>query len=374
MGKISALFLGFLALMFVLLPSQVLGVESSITIGAVLDLTGPAGVYGENVQDGMKIAVETVNESGGLNGQKLKIIYEDTNTDSKTALLATQRLIQKGVPAIIGAVASSTTMVMAPLCQRKGVVLLSPTASNPKITGIGNYIFRVWPSDTFEGSEMAKFALNTIKAKTAAILYINNDYGLGLANIFDDVFTKGGGEVLLKESLGQEATDFRTELTKILRHNPNVVYIPGYTKELSLALRQYREMGIKAKILSSATFESPAVIAGAGKAANGVIFTAPAFSLETEKENVIKYVDAFEKAYGRKPDTIASHGYDAVMVMAEAIKKGGITAKGIRGALMKIKDYPGVTGTMTMEDSGDVMKDIEFKTVKNGKFVKYVVN
>ncbi|MFV1990181.1 MAG: ABC transporter substrate-binding protein [Acidimicrobiales bacterium] len=345
--------------------------DNSLRIGAVIDLTGAAGVYGENVKDGMDLAVKVVNEADGVNGRQVSLIYADTMSEAKGAALAAQRVIAQKVPAIVGAVASTTTMTIAPIAQRAGVVLVSPTASNPEIPRIGDLIFRVWPSDTFEGSEMARFARQQLGAATACILYINNDYGLGLAEVFAETFTAGGGVVALSEPLDEQSTDFRTELAKVRRANPDVVYIPGYTKELGLALRQYRELGITAQILSTATFEAPTLIADAGPAAEGVIYTAPAFSVDSEKEHVRNYVRAFEAEYGHQPDTIASHGYDAVMIVVEAIRRGGTAPEGIRDALLGMQDYPGVTGAISFEATGDVLKGIEFKTVSDGQFMKY---
>jgi branched-chain amino acid transport system substrate-binding protein len=343
-----------------------------IKIGAILPLTGGAAVYGQWARNGIDLATSEINAAGGIKGRKVVIVCEDDQSTPQQAVSAAQKLIATdGVKVIIGALTSSATLAVAPVCNEKKVVELSPGSSSPLLTGAGPYFFRNWPSDVFEGKSMADFAISTLKLHNVAILYINNDYGTGLKDVFKAAFEKAGGMVPLVESYDENSTDFRSQLSKVKSAKVDGIYVPGHTNELGTILRQMKEMGIALPFMSVVGFESPQTIEIAGKAAEGAYYTAPAFSPADTSSRVRQFVGAYQGKYGQPPEIFAAHAYDAVKILAGVIAEAGYNADRIREALHKVSGYPGVSGLTTFDANGDVEKPAMIKTVKDGVFVAY---
>lgn len=343
-----------------------------IKIGAILPLTGDLGMYGTWAKQGIDLAVEEINIDGGINGLKINVIYEDNQGGAKEAVNAIRKLITTDkVPVVIGPLTSSAVSAVAPFAEKSKVVAISPTASNPEITHAGDYIFRNWPSDIFEGKVMAKFAFEELNLRKVAILYINNDYGVGANKVFAKHFSELGGTILITEGYEQGSTDLRTQLTKIKNKSPQAIYTPGYSKELGLILRQAREMGIQAQFLSGVDFEGPKTLEIAGEAAEGAIYATPGFDLKSENRIIQEFKAKYKSKYGAEPENFAAHAYDATRIVALAIKNGGYSSEGIKKALYEIVNYPGVTGLTTFDKFGDVEKTYLIKTVKKGQFVVY---
>ena len=223
--------------------------------------------WGNNTKNGIDLAVEKVNNAGGINGRKLKILYEDTQGTPKNGVAAIQKLITiEKVPAVIDDSMSTQTLAMSPIAEKSKVVLLATGATAPKISEAGDYIFRIWNSDDLEGKVSAKFVYDDLKLYNAAILYINNDYGNGLESVFKKAFEKLGGRIISSESFGQGDTDFRTQLTKIKNGKPEAIYVVGYPKEIALLLKQATELKINSKVIGTVTIEDPNIIKLANKA------------------------------------------------------------------------------------------------------------
>lgn len=346
--------------------------DKEIKIGAILPLTGDGAKYGEEAKNGIDLALEEINAKGGINGRKIKIIHEDDQGTSSAAVSVLNKLVTVDkVPVIIGTMYSSTMLAVAPIAENKKVILISPSASSPEITVAGDYIFRNWPSDIYEGGEMAKFAYEKLGLQKIGILTVNIDYGLGLAKVFEKVFTEYGGDVIAIEKYDQGATDFRTQLSKIKTQIPEALYLPGYYKEIALILRQANELGLNIRFLSCVGFDNPKALELAEEAAEGVIFARPAYDPESKNEIVVSFVQSFKSKYGLAPGTYAAHAYDAFKIIAGAIQRGGYQAEGIKEALYDIKDFPGVAGKTSFDENGDVVKPIQIMAVRKGKFVKY---
>lgn len=338
-----------------------------IKIGAILPLTGDGAKYGEEARNGIELALEDLKDP------KIRVIYEDDQGTANGAINAFNKLVESAkVPVIIGPMYSSTALAVAPLGERKKVVIFSPSASSPELTQAGDYFFRNWPSDVFEGGEMARFAYNTLRLRTFAILSVNLDYGVGLTKVFEKVFKSLGDQILTIEYYEQGATDFRTQLNKIKPLKLEAIYLPGYYAEIGLILRQAKEIGLKTKFLSCVGFDNPKVLEIAGNAAEGVIFARPYYNPESEDPIVKSFVERFTKKYGVAPGIYAAHAYDALKIVVQAIKEGGYTAEGIKKALYSIKNFLGVTGNTSFDENGDVVKPIQILKVENGKFVRYV--
>lgn len=341
-------------------------------IGAIMALSGNDANYGVDSQRGINLAVQEINSAGGIRGRSVEVVYEDSKGIPREGAMAMQKLVsQDKIAAVIGGIFSSETLAAAPIAERNRVVLFSPGSSNPNITFAGDYVFRNWISDAFEGGIMADFARRAKGYSRVAILYIKNDYGEGLKNEFAVRFEAEGGQIPSVESYEQGAADFRTQLLKVSRSNPDAVYLPGYYNELALLLKQAREMKIQKQFLSVVSFEDPKLLELAGKAAEGVIYSAPAISMQDSSSIVRSFVRRFKSVYGREPGLFSAHGYDAMHILAIAVEKGGWESDGIRDALYRIQNYPGVSGMTSFDKNGDVIKPVKLKTVKNMKFTDW---
>ena len=342
--------------------------EKVVKIGAVLVLTGPDAKAGQSAKQGIEMAVEEINASGGVKSRKIKVIYEDDGGEPQKSVSAVQKLINVDkVLAILGPMWSSCVLAVAPIVESKGVVILSPTASSPKITYGGDYIFRNTYSDAIEGAKTAEFASKELKYGKAGILFINNDYGVGLKDAFKRKFEELGGKIVIDEGYDPKTTDFRTILVKVKERSPEVIYIAGYS-EMGQLLRQMRETGIKIPVLSCIMFEISDIAKVAGKAAEGVIYAYPSYDPEKGNEITLKFAKKFKEKYGTLPDPEAAFSYDAVKILALAMEKGGFTSEDIKNALYKIKGYNGITGKTSFDENGDVIKPVGFKRVHNGKY------
>lgn len=343
--------------------------SDTITVGAVLPLTGSAAVWGQNAKMGIDLALEEINDSGGIDGHKVTVLYEDSASEPKNATTALQKLIStKDIQVVIGDIASSSVLAMAPIAERNKVVLISPGASNPQISEAGSYIFRNWQSDALEGEVDARYAFDTLKWRNAACLYVNNAYGSGLATVFSKSFTALGGSIVLKESFQQGTTDIRAQIAKISTSDIDGLFMPGYPPEMALALKQMKERGLRVSILSVQAFDDPEILKRAGDAAEGAIFSVPK-PPNTADPVVSRFQSRYEAKYGKKPGVCSDTGYDAIRIIATVMKGGAHTSTEICKALTVMEDFPGAAGETTFDDNGDVVRDFIFKTVKNGQFV-----
>ena len=240
--------------------------EKVVKIGGLMPLSGDGAKYGQSAKSGIDLAIEGINAKGGVKGHKIEVIYEDSQGLPTTGVSAFQKLITSNEkPAVIGGLFSSVTLAIAPIANREHVVVLSPTSSAPAITKAGDYIFRNCASDIFEGEIMARAAKETLGLTRIAIIYINNDYGVGIKNVFKKEFTVLGGKLVAEEAFPQGATDFRTQITKVKQFNPEAVYIIGY-RELGSLLKQAKELGLNVQFLSTVMFEDPEILKIAGNA------------------------------------------------------------------------------------------------------------
>jgi branched-chain amino acid transport system substrate-binding protein len=341
--------------------------SSVIQIGATLPLSGDAAVWGKNTQEGIELALAEINASGGVLGKKIVVIYEDTKAQAKEGVSAYQKLttINK-VSAIIDDSVSSVTLAMSPLAEKDQVVILATGATAPKISDAGEFIFRIWNSDAHEGEVTAEYAFTKLGLRNVAILYINNDYGAGLREVFTREFERRGGKVPAVEAFDQSATDMRTQLTKIQSTKPDGLYLVGYPKEIPNALRQAKELGISAMRLGTVAMNDPQLLQVAGDSAEGLLFPYPK---EPDGQQVAKFKAGFQKRYGKEPGITSDVGYDAVKMIAKAIEqRKDVSGNEIRQGLNMLKDYLGASGTMTFDEKGDVHKPMGMKKVQAGAF------
>lgn len=346
--------------------------SQEVTIGVLFPLTGDAAAYGERGKNGVNLAVDEINAQGGIKGRKLRVIYEDSQANPRVGVSAIQKLIAVDkVSCIIGDIVSATTLAIAPIVEKNKVALLSPTASAPAITKAGEYIFRIWPSDLAEGEKIAEFAYRE-EFKKISILYMQNDYGIAIKDIFSETITCVGGKVISALGYKPDETDFRGYLTRVVAQKPQAVYVAGYFKDSALILKQARELGIKIQFLGTTAIEDPKFLEIAGAGAEGIIYPVATGYDPKGGEKIVKhFTNSFKKRYGKEPGWVEAQAYDAVKVIAYAMEKGGIRGPEIQKAMTKIKGFKGVTGEITFDRYGDVIKPIQIKVVKEGKFQPY---
>lgn len=342
---------------------------TSLSIGAILPLTGDVASYGTAVRQGIELAVDEVNRNGGLSGRSLKVIYEDDKGDPKEAVTAALKLISvTKVPAILGGVPSSVTLAIAPIAERSHVIVLSPASSSPDISNAGDYIFRNYPSDNLEGALVAGRAKEE-GCDSIAVLTANTEYGNGLNRVFRSSFEAANGRVVYADKYPEGTRDFRTYLLKMRASGAPCTFIVGYGKELGTLVRQARESRMANRFFSTVNFQDAETIATGGASVEGAVFSTPVFDAASADSQVVRFVESFHRAFGKDPDVWSAHGYDALMLLAEAMRRGGTTPDEIKRSLYGTKDYPGVSGVTTFDQNGDVQKAARFMTVRGGQFV-----
>jgi branched-chain amino acid transport system substrate-binding protein len=345
--------------------------SDEIVIGEYGSLTGTTATFGISTDNGAKMAFDEINKAGGVLGKKLKILVEDDQSKPEEAATAVTKLInQNHVVAMIGEVSSSRSLAAAPVCQANAVPMVSPSSTNPRVTQIGDYIFRVCFIDPFQGSVMAKFAANTLKAKRVAILVdVRNDYSVGLQTFFRENFRQLGGQIVAEQSYSEGDSDFHAQLTQIKAVNPEAIYVPGYYTEVGTIARQARELGITAPLLGGDGWDSPKLFEIGGDALNGC-YLSNHYSVDDPSPAVQKFVGDYKARYKQTPDALAALGYDAAKILADAMSRAG-SAEGakVRDALAATKDFPGVTGKITINKDRNAVKPAVVLKVENGKFV-----
>jgi branched-chain amino acid transport system substrate-binding protein len=341
-----------------------------IVLGEYGSLTGSTATFGKSTHNGIMMAVAEANDKGGVLGKKIRVETVDNQSQAEQAATGVKKLInQNNVLAILGEVASSRSLAAAPICQAAKVPMISPSSTNPAVTQKGDYIFRTCFIDPFQGTVAAKFALDTLKAKKAAILTDQkNDYSVGLTEFFTESFGKGG-EIVASETYSEGDTDFRAQLTNIKSKNPDVIYIPGYYTEVGNIAVQARSLGMKQPLMGGDGWDSPKLFAIGKDAIQGSYFSNH-YSADSTDPRVVKFVADFQKRYNERPDALAAVGYDAALVMIDSIKRAGSTDRAkIRDAIAATKNYPGVTGTITIDKDRNAIKPAVILQVKGNKAV-----
>ncbi|AFS78185.1 ABC transporter branched-chain amino acid-binding protein LivK [Gottschalkia acidurici 9a] len=344
-------------------------VESDvIKIGAIAPETGEVAVYGKAALNGYKLAIEQYNEKGGVLGKQVKLIPYDDKGDDNEAVNAYNRLVSSDkVDGILGAVISTNTSAIAPLAAREGIPMITATSTADKnITEEGENIFRSCYTDTFQGSKMAEFAGEDLKAKTAAIIYnTSSDYSDGLAKAFKETFEKAGGKVVASEGYTKQDKDFKSILTSIKGKNADVLVIPDYYEKIALITKQAREVGIESTFLGGDGWDG--VI---GKIDNSIIeksYFSNHYATDDTSEVVQNFIKAYEEKYKEKPSAFAALGYDAATTLLEAMNKAGSTDREKVVEAMKNTDLELVSGHTKFDKNRNPIKPVSIIRIGNGE-------
>ncbi len=344
--------------------------SETIKIGEYGSLTGKEATFGQSSHKGIIMALEEINAAGGVLGQQLELLAEDNQTrPGESATVAKKLLTRDKVVALLGEVSSGRSLEAAPIAQANKIPMIAPAATNPRVTEVGDYIFRVCFIDDFQGTAMANFALNDLKAKNVAIISsVSNAYSVGLAKFFRDTFEAAGGTIAVEQKYSEGDKDFRAQLTAVKAANVEAVFLPGYYTESALIVRQARELGITIPFLGGDGWESDKLLEIGGDALNGCFYSTH-FSPENQDPKVAEFVQKFKARWNNEtPDAFAALGYDAALVLADAIKRAGTTdGPALRDALAATKDFPGASGRTTIDAQRNAKKGATIIAIRDAK-------
>jgi branched-chain amino acid transport system substrate-binding protein len=341
-----------------------------ILVGEYGSLTGTEATFGQSTHNGIMMAADEINAAGGINGRKIKVITEDDQSKSEEAVTAVQKLIsQNQVVAVLGEVASSSSIAAAPICQNSKVPMITPSSTNPEVTKKGDYIFRMCFTDDYQGHSMADYVAKTVGVKTAAILTdVKSDYSQGLGHFFEERFTQAGGKVVARASYAKGDSDFRAQLTSLKTANPQILFVPGYYTDIGQIANQSKDLGMNVPVVGGDGWESPKLIEIGGKALEGCYYSNHYFYGDSQPV-VRNFVEKYKQRYGVTPDSLAALGYDAMHVLGEAMKRAGkLDGASLRDAIAATKGYSGVTGTITLgPERNPIGKKLVIEEIRNGQ-------
>ncbi len=372
--------------------------EKSVKIGALMPMTGDLQAYGVSCYTGVKLAVEQINAAGGVLGSSFELKLGDTQTKPQPGIDAAQKLVSvENVSAIVGALSSGVTIpVASSVTNAAGVVLMSPASTSPVITGLEDkdFLFRSVPSDAFQGVALAQL-VDEAGFKNVATLYVNNDYGEGLAVNFQDAFEKKGGTVSQALAYEPGNASYRGELSKAASKGAEALNLIGYPENGITILRQALEEGLFTEFIFSDGLKAPEIINAIGaKYLNGSSGTVPQALSDTPSAQ--NYLDAYTERFGEvPPKPYIDTSYDAVFVLALAIEKAGVTdGKAVRDVLREVAnppgekvlpgewakavkllsqgkdiDYVGASGSVDFDKNGDVGGTFGHWMIKDGEIV-----
>jgi len=341
-----------------------------IKIGVVLPLTGTVSSFGKSGQNGIKLLEDQVNKAGGINGRKIKFLFEDDEGKPDTATTVGTKLISEdNVVAIVGPLTSGSCIALGPIATQSKVPMITGSGTNPDVTKKGGeYVYRACFIDPFQGTVISKFASTDLKAKTAAILYDNgNDYSKGLAEFFEKGFIASGGKIVAKETYATNDKDFKAQLTKIKPTNPDVILLPDYYGTVGNIAKQARAIDIKVPLLGGDGWDSSELFKVGGTAVNNC-YISDHYSADDTSKLVVAFQKEYKAKYNLKADAMAVLNYDAAKIMVEAIKVSGKTdGPSIKAALAKT-NLEVVSGKVSFDKNRDAIKGAVILKVDNGKF------
>lgn len=351
--------------------------QNEIILGEFEAMTGAEAVYGRDTHRGVEMAIEEVNERGGIGGKKVRLVLYDNQGKTEEAVTAVTRLITKDkVLALIGEVASTRSIAAGVVAQRYQIPMVSPSSTNPAVTEVGDYIFRVCFIDPFQGKVMARYARETLKLKNVAILRdLKSDYSEGLAKVFKEEFKSASGNVPLDISYSGGDLDFKSQLAAIKNTKADGLFLPGYYTDVGLIARQARELGFKGILLGGDGWDSDALTEIAGESIVGGYFSNH-FSVDEKTSGISAFVSRYKAKHGVPPNSSSALGYDAAALVLDALKRADAqTPQALRKALAETKSFEGITGKLSFDKNRNVVKPavvLKVASLQSFAFVKSI--
>ena len=347
----------------------------NIRIGVASPFTGDLAAYGDNIKAGVTLKLNEINEAGGINGQKVELVWGDDLCQPKDAgTVGAKFAADKSIVAVIGHLCSSATLAAMPIYVRAGLPAISPTSTNPTIGDVGKgWFFRNCYTDDFQGKYLASYVVPKLMGKNSvAIFYENNDYAIGLKDSFMAGAKSSGIKVTGAEAYVAKTTDFTPQLTKLLRDKPDTIFLCGYHPEGALIAGQARKLGFNGPLFGADGIDNEDYIKIGGKATDNTYLTVPFLAASAGPEGKA-FAKRYKAAYGRDVDWMSANAYDALGILAHVIAKTGPDRRKIRDGLAAMTwpqfGYKGVTGLTYFDKKGDAAKPAFVKMVKDGKFV-----
>jgi branched-chain amino acid transport system substrate-binding protein len=338
--------------------------ETQIKIGAILPLTGEASQYGQNDREGIDLAISEYHKRKKPEQPNIAVLYEDCGTDPTKAVSAFRKLRGEGVSMIVDNAISSISLALAPLLEKENTVLISTGASNPGLSGISPYFFRVWNSDAFEGKVIADHLKKTSPQAKLAIIAINTDYGKGLENVVKNELDGSQISLVKVERFAKDSSDFRALILSVLQERPSHIYLIGYASQNGPCVKQLREGGYAGAIVGTVAMEDALFLKLAGASAEGVVYPYP---VQPSGQATNDFVSAFQKHYTKDPQILNDCGYDATNLLIKAIESGARDGATIASFLEKMAPHSGASGEIKF-NKGDVSKPMEMKSIREGAF------
>ncbi|MEL7061672.1 MAG: branched-chain amino acid ABC transporter substrate-binding protein [Acidobacteriota bacterium] len=347
---LSLAVLGLLAAVLTGCPSK------EFKVGVVVPASGDAEIYGQAVQNGVELAIEQLNADAAYETPIVARFY-DTGSDATTAAEKLREAYGDGAIAVIGGITSGEAREMLPVVDGGNKVLLSPSASSPELTGASRNFYRIWPSDFTAAGKMAQAAATGLGVKTMVIIAEEQPYAKGMQGVLAPAFENLDGEVLEVIEFPPNTTDLDALVERGVSLNPDAIYLAAYADGIGSMILALRSAGYTGKILTTSAFATSSAIARVGEAAAGVYLTQTVFQTDSDFAHVQKFVNSYQEKFGELPDIYAAHGYDALMVLAEAVNgRATLPAEVKDGLRDDINEFPGVTGSIQFDDKGDVRK------------------
>ncbi|MEX2287297.1 MAG: ABC transporter substrate-binding protein [Planctomycetaceae bacterium] len=336
------------------------GGDNTIVIGHYASLSGSEATFGRSTDNGIQLAVEETNDAGGIDGKQIRLITYDDKGESNAAGAAVTRLVTSdNVTAVLGEVQSGLSLAGAPVCQEYKVPMISPSSTNPRVTKVGDMIFRVCFIDSFQGYVCAKFARESapVKADKIAVLYNQADpYSTGLAEEFKKAFESMGGQVTIQEAYTGGDQDFDPQLRKIRGTNPGMIFIPGYYTDVANIAIQARRLDINVPLLGGDGWDSARLAEIAKENIDGSFYSNH-YAQQDPDPRVQNFIAKYDAKYNAKPDGLAALGYDAAMLLFDAMRRSeSLSGPHLAKALAATRDFAGVTGTISIDAERNAVK------------------
>ncbi len=343
--------------------------ENAILVGAFLPLSGSQAAFGQAAVEGIKLAVDAINGQNGLLGRPVHLVLRDTNSKGDEAARLVRELVTEDkVVALIGEIASENSLCAAPVAAELGIPMISPGSTHADVTKAGPGIFRICYVDPFQGRVMSKFATSIGVTKAAILSDPGDHYSAALAASFAEDFKTRGGTIVAEETCRPGATDFSGQLQAIKTAQPEVIFLPVYFTQAAAVINQARTLGIDQPFIGTDGWESPDFLKIGGKAVDNSYF-ASHFSAGEPSAQTKAFVEAYKAARGHDPLALAALGYDAMNFLADGIRRAGNTdPAALQTALAATQNFPGITGTITLDADRNPSKSAIVLRVDNGKF------
>jgi branched-chain amino acid transport system substrate-binding protein len=347
--------------------------KGPVTVGVVAPLSGQWDLYGRPIVNGIELAHEQLAADPTF-PRPIELAIRDSASDPKKAGALLREVYEDaGALVAIAGVTTPEALEMIPVIDDEEKVLISPSATSPRLTGISQFFFRVVPSDFREGAKMGNFVAQELDIDRVVILAAESPYAKGIQDVFKSEFERYGGEVLAVIEYPTGSTDFSQYVREALSHQPEAVYVADYAYEIGSIINLLKGQGfINGRILTTHAFAAPGVFDQVGTAAEGVLLTQVVFDPDGDEPVVRRFADAYHAKHGTKPDSFAAHGYDAMMVVGAVLRAGDIhSARDFYKDLRNLRDFVGAAGPVQFDEKGDVGKFPRVYAIQDGELVDF---